>query len=638
MVRLARRLIVPSIFTLVGCLICASLGNAQEIYRIQLSPPEIENFPSISLYMNIYDSQGEFVHNLNPENLTVIEDGTSLPIKELNTLYPGAQVVVAITPGSSFWIRDARGNSRYEYISEALQKWVEAQKHSFKDDMSLLISNGPEATHLDHADAWLSALQSYQPETTQNNPNLDTLARALEIASDRTKRPGMGRAVLWITSPLQQELTPTFQSLLTRYTQQGVRIFIWLVASAEQFAIPNVRQIEDLAIQSGGKYFAFSGNETIPNLDEFIEPLRNVYHVHYESKIKSSGIHQLIVQVRTEQLQIDSSPLEFEVTVLPPTISFISPPTRIQRTFVEEQNNKSKELIPLSQTIETLIEFPDGYERPLQRTILYVDDEVADENNTSPFDRFVWNLNEYTTTGTHTLRAEVTDSLGLTNSSIEHSVTISIEHPQQSLIVMVSRNRTILAILAVILSGVVLTLVLILGGRIHPSSLPKRKSPSRQRRSDPVTQPVRVQSPATIPRFSTWLNRLNPRQRPPAPKVYAYLTRITEPSKGEDFTPIVITKETVTFGNDLNQANIVLNHPSVEPLHAQLTLMRDGSFKLQDLGSTAGTWVNYMPIPPEGVILHEGDLIHFGGLIFRFATPNLKQVRKLVTHSEESPL
>lgn len=635
MARFVRGSIFFFCVTLLSILVCAPAGKAQDQYRILLSSIETDAFPRISLYMGVYDQQGGFIHNLKPEHVTILEDNTDIPICEMNLLYPGAQVVVAITPGSTFGIRDARGSSRYDYIVSALQKWVEGHKASNPDDLSLLITNGPEVTHLENADAWLSTLQGFKPEGFEITPSLDTLGRALEIASDRARRPGMGRAILWITAPLQQDLLTALQGLITRYNQQGIRLFIWLVASAEQFLTPSAKQLAELATQSGGAFFAFSGSETIPSLEEYLEPLRNVYFLSYNSRITTSGVHQVAIQVRTGEFQISSDPLEFEITVLPPNIAFISPPTRIQRTAPEEQSENVNGLMPTSQSLEVLIEFPDGHERPLKRTILYVDGNIADENTIVPFDRFTWDLSAYTEAGSHTLRAEVTDALGLTNTSVEHNVLIAVNRPQSSFITTVSRNRALLAVLAVILSGAILIWVLVLGGRIQPSNAPRRKPRLKQRSTDPVTQPVQIKSVPTTPRLPTWLNRLHWAQRPSAPKVYAYLTRVVDSPQTMDITPLAITKDEITIGSDPTKAMFVLNHPTVDSLHARLIRLQDGSFKLQDEGSTAGTWINYMPVPVEGASLQDGDLIHFGGLLFRFSIPHPTYSRKPTIRIEE---
>jgi pSer/pThr/pTyr-binding forkhead associated (FHA) protein len=64
----------------------------------------------------------------------------------------------------------------------------------------------------------------------------------------------------------------------------------------------------------------------------------------------------------------------------------------------------------------------------------------------------------------------------------------------------------------------------------------------------------------------------------------------------------------------------VLDAPSVDALHARLRLENDRRFHLYDLGSVAGTWVNYAPISRSGVLLEENDVIHFGKLAYRFVS------------------
>ena len=74
----------------------------------------------------------------------------------------------------------------------------------------------------------------------------------------------------------------------------------------------------------------------------------------------------------------------------------------------------------------------------------------------------------------------------------------------------------------------------------------------------------------------------------------------------------------------------VLLDLSVEGVHAHLEREPGGSFRLSDEGSTAGTWVNYQPVPESGKILEHGDLVHFGRMGYRFVLRNPKQVRKPV--------
>jgi predicted component of type VI protein secretion system len=75
---------------------------------------------------------------------------------------------------------------------------------------------------------------------------------------------------------------------------------------------------------------------------------------------------------------------------------------------------------------------------------------------------------------------------------------------------------------------------------------------------------------------------------------------------------------------------MVLNDPSVDPLHARLIRQDDGAFRLSDEGSVAGTWVNYILVSPDGASLEHGDLLHIGRVTFRFSLRQVKPARKPV--------
>jgi hypothetical protein len=73
----------------------------------------------------------------------------------------------------------------------------------------------------------------------------------------------------------------------------------------------------------------------------------------------------------------------------------------------------------------------------------------------------------------------------------------------------------------------------------------------------------------------------------------------------------------VTFGSDALQATIVIKDESVEALHARMH-HEGNSFRIFDQGSVAGTWVNFKPVPVEGLLLNQEDLVHIGRVTFRF--------------------
>src|SRR5512136_2762083 len=75
---------------------------AQASSSATLSVPNTEAFPRIQTYLDVHDSQGNFVSGLKAGQVQILEDDNPLPAIELDELRPGVQLVVALNPGPSF--------------------------------------------------------------------------------------------------------------------------------------------------------------------------------------------------------------------------------------------------------------------------------------------------------------------------------------------------------------------------------------------------------------------------------------------------------------------------------------------------------------------------------------------------------
>ena len=95
--------------------------QAQSGLSVRLSAPITQNFPEIQSHFSIVDGQSNFVHNLQPDQVVVMEEGNTLPIVDIQELRTGVQVVVAINPGPSFAIRNFQAISRYDLVKDALK-------------------------------------------------------------------------------------------------------------------------------------------------------------------------------------------------------------------------------------------------------------------------------------------------------------------------------------------------------------------------------------------------------------------------------------------------------------------------------------------------------------------------------------
>jgi hypothetical protein len=633
---------------LVG-LICVLLGytaaTAQTAIQVTLGSPQTDDFPRITAYLAVQDGQGNPVPNLRAQDVTLLENGLSIRLDSLRLLNPGVQFALAINPGPSLAIRDGQGISRYDYLVEALTAWAERLQGAEGDDLSLVTPGGAEAIHLTEAAEWKAALEAYQPDLRSATPSLDLLARALDVAADPAPRPGMGRAVLFVTPYLEQDVIAGLSSLAARAGQLGIRVFVWMVSSPELFNQLAGGELASLAASSGGRFFGFSGSEPIPDPETYLEALRSVYLVAYTSQIQTSGAHTVSVTVQEGEEEAQSADQLFELQLSPPNPVFVSPSPVITRSDPIQGQAGGDSLQPQQHVLEVLVEFPDGYIRPIQQLTLYVDGERAAQRLSPPFDRVSWDLTEYTSGGRHLLQLEVTDSLGLIGVSTELPVQVTVQRPSQGVLTTISRNGPLLVGAALVMAAAVLVLVLIVGGRIRPR--PGFRPGLRRRQvADPITRPVAAARPTqpipTRRRFARWTAQL-PRRLPwpqgrPAAHPLAQLVWHSDREPPTTATPIPITASEITLGSDPQLSTVVLEDASVEKLHARLQHRADGSFYLADQGSVAGTWVNYAPISDGWVRLEDGDLIHVGRVGFSFA---LKQTggarRPKVTAMERKP-
>jgi hypothetical protein len=237
--------------------------------------------------------------------------------------------------------------------------------------------------------------------------------------------------------------------------------------------------------------------------------------------------------------------------------------------------------------------------------LLYVDGQVADENVTGPFDTFTWDLSGYTTSGQHLLQVEAVDSLGLSKTSVGVPVTVTVIQPPSGWQGWLSRNAIWVIGGTTLAAGTILALVIILGGQRRRAV--KASPRSSKDKSDLLTQPVvqRVERRPSQP----------PRVRQKA--ALASLVRLNDEGQPVTAAPIPLSGE-ITFGNDPTKANIILDDPSVAPLHARIKQSEDGLFYIRDEKSVAGTWVNFESLKDAPRLLEHGDFLHFGRLSYRF--------------------
>jgi hypothetical protein len=604
-----------------------SSADAQAGRFVNLSIPDLSDFPRITLYFDVTERDGTIFTDLSEDQVILRENGVEQEILHFEALNPGIQLVTAFNLSAPFAIQDISGKSRFDYIQESLLNWAENTPSSLPDDLSLISNDGFEITHLDNRSVFSEKLTEYNPDLQEAEANFNVLARAIELASDPVEQLGMKRVVLFFSPPVPTEGSAAINSLISQAKDNQVQVYVVLVSSPAFFSSAGAVALQNLTDETNGIYLTYIEDEPLteeeeeeelpaqpiteplPDLRNLFLPLRNTYILRYQSQIITTGNQKLELTI-TSPLGESLGEKEFFLDVQPPNPIFISPPQVIQRNFDPNQEPQDEEsgLYPSSVDLATIIEFPDGHPRELEEFIFRVDGVIIEKQSSPPFDKITWDLTPYQTSGIHHISLEAVDIMGLNRQSLPIPVEIQVELPPITVKSIFEGNALeIIGLVAVLALGLIL-FALIAVGRIKPvvyfgmnrffkkngnseSDLEVKKIDPEQSKHDEAQSII----PATY--------RL-------IPVSDVALQLITE--------PIQISVKELTFGSDQNQALQQINHSSIAPLHTRIIMDDDGDLFIIDEGGTAGTWINYKQIFGEKPHqIKDGDIIHIGEAGFR---------------------
>ncbi len=605
---------LPLLILLLLSLFAAPLSaQAQGQMQLLAYGLRTDAFPSLSFFLEAYDPQGNFLTGIQPAEIILSEDDAPRAVSAVEEIEPGIEFTLAFNPTRDLARRFGE-TTQFEQIRQTLLDWTGQQQARGASTFSLSTEGGLQLIRARQPAEFSGALSAYQPVLERLTvPTLFPLVQAVNLAADQVNDPTIKRAVLFVTPPLKGDQLNGLEDLTARAVQLRVRVFVWVAVPSLDGAAPDTAALQRLTDATGGKLVLIAGQETFPSLEEWLTPLRRVYQVRFLSGVRASGTHRLAIALNRPGMEsLPPAALTYAIEIAPPNPIFLSPPTQIERRWTQETAQQASQLTPQTVSLQALMEFPDGHSRGLRFSRLYVDGTLVDENTAPPFDQFEWNLAAFSTSRTAYLQLEVEDELGLTAKSILLPVEVLVEEPPRRTLWERISYRGVIAMGAVLLAALVLVMVLLGESRAR-----RQRSPRLRRSlSDPLTQPVSILQEAARP--------VQERAKPLArmgfetPPVPAYLVRLGEDGEALPGTVVPLSRSELTLGSDPRAAMVIVDDPSVSGLHARLVQEEEGKYRLFDAGSQAGTWVNFQPVPPEGVPLQHEDCIHLGRVMYRF--------------------
>ena len=601
-----------------------SQARAQSGLRVVLHPPELDQFPRITLYLDAYDVQGQFIPSLDLNSFRVFEDGFERTVNEAARLEPGLHTIIALNLGATLSNRSNTSlPTRYEESVFAVASWLNELASEAPNQYSLTSNEGILAENVQDQSTFTFTLQNYNPNLFNFQPDFTSLSLALDIASKPNLIPLSKQAILYITPlPLDQELGE-LAALRTRAQELNVPINVWLVAPETASNAPAAEALSQLAATTGGRFTFYAEDRQAPDPESDLVRLRSIYRLRYTSAISQSGEHSVRVETTYGNQAAATADIPFTISLNLPTASLVNLPPEIVRNYVSTDGGRV--LQPGFITLQASFIFPDGYERQLKATRLYVDGQVVAENNAPPYDFFGWPLDRYTFSGDHLVSVEVEDILGFRSIStpISVRVTVNLPYPAWLTAILKFLNQGGWIALAVLALGGAVILGLRLRRRALAIANGDLLVPGSEA-FDPLLQSVPglggplAETEEDTEDTSTPAIRRPHYQEAPLPR----LVWSGEGNAPPGLNHISIDRQQLILGSDAQQVDICLFSPTVSTQHACLVRSEGGAVSIADLGSESGTWVNYTPVSSTGIILNHNDLVQIGEFTFRYRIGN----------------
>jgi len=622
---------------LLVCLLPTGNGYAQTNQgSLEITDINIRNFPEIFLTVK--------GHHLN-ENLSgqlsdieIIEDGKTITPDSLEYQYQGVHFAVAINPDSSFLERGGDGVPYHLAISQALQS-VGPEPENAQTNRYSFFSN-PEINLVETEDytSWAKLVSGF--ETIDSNQSASLASLELAVSALEASVLPLDAVLVYATPYLDYRLLPEFYELIGRAGELGVETHVWMAMTRRILGSSYEIELLEQITAAGGTLSPLTGTELVPDPRQYMEGKGRSYTIGYQSALRTAGDYDVSLRAKFDKSPTLQSPeMTLELDLQPTKLTFLNAPETLQITF-----NTDGSFQPNQLPIEALIEFPDGYPRSILNSTLFVNGERLLSNTQSPYGNFVIDLEPYLEDSDLKLELRLQDDFGLQGRSEVKTVALDVFKPE-SLTQTAWYNSPWLWI--GLLGALALLAFLIFrkpkpkievvedvkdeteNQEVEKVDRPEKKSffdifrgrgtkspdgkkkakgkngvEARETSSEKAYIPKAIVQP--LMKFGS-LIRLDPDQTPSAEK------------------PHLLTEEITLIGRDPSVANLVLDDPSIEALHAEIHFYPDGRIRLTDFNSTSGSYVNFKAVGSHGANLQHADLVHFGTLLFRFNSASRTQ-------------
>ncbi len=582
---------------LILCLVAGIIFQAtspvvgQEIpARVVIEELETREFPKMTLSFKIPGGLGENT-SLSANQVKVIENDQQIAVDSLTSEYVGVHFGLVINPERTLVLNYPNGNNNYNRMLTAMRELGSDLTPITGDVYSLFINPDIHYDQLANYTEWKNALEGYKENQRQMTSSLQSFEDAIRLLTSNT--PSKETVLVYMTPYVEPDQIPELTALIQRAGEAGIQVHVWMTTAAVVIGSAYETDLQAVCATWGGSLTILSGSQIPTNPREYLKGKGYRYTVTWESEIRSGSTQQISLRLSPSKGAVLTSAVKnVALEILPTSMKFSNLPDQLSVTIQSDERIEPAEL-----PIQAAIEFPDGFPREILNSSLYANGSLIQERQEPPFGDFLLDLSPFRDQNKLSLQLRLEDDLGFeTRSEMKYIeltwVDIKADEPKSlasSLWLWLGLGLAALGLLAVI---------------ILPTRL--KKKTAKPAAAEPAAAPT---------------PRVAPESYVPV-KTYGSLIRLDRDNTPSAEKPLLLVREVTLIGKDPQLANLVLNDDALEALHAEIHAFPDGSTRLTDFHTIAGTCVNFEAVDTKGVEIHHGDILHFGRLSYRFNSPN----------------
>jgi len=359
---------------------------------------------------------------------TLTEDNAEQPVLESKPVDVGIQAAVLFDLSSNVL-------PRYNELAEAVERFRVANLAAETDWLAAFSVN-PENGNLQVLSDWVQDHQGMANEVRLKAPTtaaaatplFGTISDALDRFSSAAVPDNLRRTLIVFSDGADVVSAQQLETIVRKAARLGVSIDTVMIGSGQNNA--NRRNLEQIALETGGNYWDYSNVGLIANMENMWQRLgEQRQQQQYTYRLTKSAPREVGLAVTVPDGRSLAAQKDFPaINVRPAQIDVLKPPANLDIPRVAPAPDTALEAIqPTLLPIQLNITWPDGHQRNFQR----IEYEIANRvelQTAAPFGEINFPIEDLDS-GRYVLRVTAIDELGVESRSAPVSFAVRVERP-----------------------------------------------------------------------------------------------------------------------------------------------------------------------------------------------------------------